>query len=132
MLFSYPAVAASGYEGAVRGGRVALEGVDEAIAFDGIFARGRRRCEGFPCASYRESFRDVEAEGRGVTVGGKIREGKPASGQQQEGAVAINGCRAHAGNRTVFFVGEGAGVGERERDFRPAGDGGCTTVVGNN
>ncbi len=52
----------------MRGRRIALEGVDEAIAFDGVLAGGRRGSGGFTGAGYRESFGDVDAEGGGVAI----------------------------------------------------------------
>src|SRR4029077_8174151 len=107
----------SGDGGCMRGGCVALEGVDEAIAFDAVPAGSGRGGGGFAGAGYRERFWNVEAEGGGVAGGGIVREWEPARGEKQEGAIASDGGGADAGDGTVFFIGERAGVGKGESYF---------------
>src|SRR4029077_20902388 len=96
----------TGDEGAVRSGRIALERVHEAIAFDGVLAGSRRRSTRFAGAGDRERVGDVEAEGGGVTVGGIVGERKPARGEKEIGAIAGDGRGAHPGNGAIFFVGQ--------------------------
>ncbi len=95
----------AGDEGAVGGGRIALEGVHEAIALNGVFAGSRRGRASFAGAGHRESVRNVESESGGVAIAGIIGERKPASGEKEVGAIAGDGRGANSGDGTVFFVG---------------------------
>ena len=81
----------TGDEGAVRSEGVALESIDLAIALDGVFALGRRGGGGFAGASHGEGFRNVEAEGGGVTIRGKIGERETARGEEKISAIARDG-----------------------------------------
>jgi len=97
----------SGDESAVGSGRIALEGVNEAIAFNGVFAGSRCGCAGFAGASDRESVGNVEAEGSGVAIRGIVGEREPAGGEKEVGAIARDGRSANSGDRAVLFVASG-------------------------
>src|SRR6266852_788334 len=102
-------------------GRIALEGVDEAIAFDGVLTGSRRGGGGFAGADYSKGVWNVELEGGGVAVGGIVGEREPARGEKQESAVASNGRGTHAGDGAVFFIGQRTGVAESESDLAGGG-----------
>src|SRR5262249_19122150 len=112
----------SGDEGAVRSGRIALEGVDEAIAFGGVFAGSRRWCRGFAGACYSEIIGNVETEGGGVAVRGIVGEREPARGEKKVGGIASDGSGADSVHGAVLFVGERAGVAEGEGEFGSHGE----------
>src|SRR5260370_6256017 len=102
-------------------GRIALEGVDEAIACDGVRGGSGGGSGGFGGAGYRKGVWNVESEGGGVAVGGIVGEREPARGEKKESAVASNGRGTNAGDRAVFFVGQRTGIRESESDFAGRG-----------
>src|ERR1700738_1212904 len=103
--------------------RIALEGVDEAIAFDSVLTGSRSGSGGFAGTGYRKGVRNIEPESGGVAIGGKVREREPARGEKEESAIAGNGRGTDAGNRAVFFVGQRTGIREGESDLAVLGHG---------
>ncbi len=113
----------SGDEGAVRAGGLAFKGVQKASAFSAVLTRQRRWRRTFARTRDSESVGHVQSKRRGVAVGGIVRQRKPSGGKQQIGVFVADDGGAHARHGTVFFVGEQAGVGERQSDVATGSDG---------